>query len=125
MMVTAEDFVGLHQLVALYAHIVDAREWHRVGDLFAEDGVFDMSAFGTAPVQGPEAIARLWAAQTHPAAHHNSNMVVTVSADRWSLLTKGFGHWPDGRVGSMIYRDVVGRGEAGYRFASRVALPGY
>ena len=125
MTVAVEDFVGLHQLVALYSHVVDAREWHRTGEIFADDGVFDMSAFGTASVQGPEAIGRLWAGQTHPIAHHSTNMVVTVIAGGWSLLTKGFGHWPDRRVGSVIYRDIVRRGEEGYRFASRVALTDY
>ncbi len=123
MMVVVEDFIGLHQLVALYAHVVDAREWHRVDELFASDGVFDMSALGTAPVIGPHAIAALWAGQTHPSAHHNTNMVVTVTDDGWTLLTKGF--WPDGQVGSVIYRDVVRLGEAGYRFASRIVEIGY
>lgn len=119
------DFVGIHQLLALYGHIVDAREWDRVNELFADDAVFDMSELGTPPVVGPDAIGRLWASQSHPIAHHTTNMVVTPAAGGWTVLTKGFGHWPDGRLGSIIYRDHVRHGRMGYRFVSRIASPRY
>jgi hypothetical protein len=37
------------------------------------------------------------------------------------VLSKGLGVGPNGRVGSVVYRDVVERTPQGWRFVSRTA----
>ena len=58
----------------------------------------------------------------HPLAHHTTNVVVLQDDDGTvRVLSKGIGVGEAGRVGSVTYRDVVVRTEAGWRFASRTA----
>jgi SnoaL-like domain len=118
------DILAIHELLALYGHIIDEREWQRVGELFTPTTVYDMSDFGLARVVGAAAIGRLWSTPeaAHPLAHHATNIVVRENEDgTMQVLSKGLGIGPNGRVGSVVYRDVVERTAAGWRFASRTA----
>jgi hypothetical protein len=116
------DILAIHALLGLYGHIIDAREWHRVGELFTKDCVYDMTQFNLGVVRGAEAIGALWAAPdaAHPLAHHATNIVVSEDADGTvRVLSKGLGVGRNGRVGSVTYRDIVVRTDAGWRFAAR------
>ena len=56
----------------------------------------------------------------HPLAHHATNIIVSEDPDGTvRVLSKGLGVGPNGRVGSVVYRDVVVRTSAGWRFAAR------
>ena len=121
-MLPAEDVLAIHELLALYGHIIDEREWHRVGELFTADAVYDMRDFGLPQVRGGQAIGALWGAPdaAHPLAHHATNIVVREDPDGTvRVLSKGLGVGPQGRVGSVVYRDVVTRTSQGWRFAAR------
>ncbi|MBS0378715.1 MAG: nuclear transport factor 2 family protein [Proteobacteria bacterium] len=123
-MLDTADRLAIHELLGLYGHIIDAREWHRVSELFSADARYDMREFNLGEVRGPEAIRALWSAPeaAHPLAHHATNIVVSEDADGTvRVLSKGLGVGPNGRVGSVIYRDVVVRTAHGWRFASRAA----
>ena len=114
--------LAIHELLGLYGHIIDAREWHRVEELFTGDCTYDMREFGLGMVHGARAVAALWAAPDamHPLAHHATNIIV--SEDREGsvrVLSKGLGVGPNGRVGSVTYRDLVIRTPRGWRFAAR------
>lgn len=116
------DTLAIHELLGLYGHIIDAREWHRVEELFTADCTYDMREFGLGTVHGARAVAALWAAPDamHPLAHHATNIVVTEDADGTvRVLSKGLGVGRNGRVGSVTYRDVVRRTAGGWRFAAR------
>ena len=116
------DIVAIQQLLALYGHVIDEREWQRVGELFTPTAVYDMSEFGLGVVRGAAAIRGLWSRPdaAHPLAHHATNIVVTEDPDGTvRVLSKGLGIGSDGRVGSVVYRDVVERTPAGWRFAVR------
>ena len=118
------DIVAIQQLLALYGHIIDEREWQRVGELFTATAVYDMSEFGLGVVHGAAAIRELWSRPdaTHPLAHHATSIVVSEDADGTvRVLSKGLGVEPNGRVGSVVYRDVVVRTSEGWRFAARKA----
>lgn len=41
------DLVQIHQLLGHYGHLVDAKQWERLGEIFASDGV------SAAPVSKP------------------------------------------------------------------------
>ncbi len=116
------DTLAIHELLGLYGHIIDAREWHRVEELFTSDCTYDMREFGLGIVHGARAVAALWAAPDamHPLAHHATNIIVSQDRDGTvRVLSKGLGVGPNGRVGSVTYRDVVVRTSAGWRFAAR------
>jgi hypothetical protein len=120
----AGDIVAIQQLLALYGHVIDEREWQRVGELFTATAVYDMSEFGLGVVHGAAAIRELWSRPDamHPLAHHATNIVVSEEADGTvRVLSKGLGVGPNGRVGSVVYRDVVVRTSEGWRFAARKA----
>jgi len=122
MSLDAADILAIHQLLGQYGHIIDEREWHRVSELFTATALYDMSEFGLGVVRGAAAIGALWGRPDaqHPRAHHASNIVVSEDPDGTvRVLSKGLGVGPNGRVGSVVYRDVVERTPAGWRFVSR------
>jgi hypothetical protein len=125
MRLPAEDTLAIHELLALYGHIIDAREWQRVDELFTATARYDMREFGLGLVEGAAAIRELWSRPDamHPLAHHATNIVVSTDADGTvRVLSKGLGVGPNGRVGSVVYHDVVERTPAGWRFAARSAV---
>jgi SnoaL-like domain len=122
MSLDALDILAIQQLLALYGHIIDGREWHRVGELFTTGAIYDMSEFGLRVANGSAAIGELWSRPdaAHPLAHHATDIVVSEDPDGTvRVLSKGLGLGPSGRVGSVVYRDVVERTPAGWRFAAR------
>jgi hypothetical protein len=125
MSLPAEDTLAIHELLALYGHIIDGREWQRVDELFTATARYDMREFGLGLVEGAAAIRELWSRPDamHPLAHHATNIVVSTAADGTvRVLSKGLGVGPNGRVGSVVYHDVVERTQAGWRFAARSAV---
>jgi hypothetical protein len=123
-MLDARDTLAIHELLALYGHIIDERQWARAEELFTPRTVYDMREFGLGVVQGTAAIGELWSRPNaaHPLAHHATNILVNVDPDGTvRVLSKGLGVGPNGRVGSVVYRDVVERTPQGWRFVSRTA----
>jgi hypothetical protein len=121
-MLDVADTLAIHELLALYGHIIDERQWQRVDELFTATTVYDMTEFGLGKVVGASAIRALWSRPdaAHPLAHHATNIVITAGADGTAdVLSKGLGVGPNGRVGSVVYRDTVERTTAGWRFAAR------
>jgi len=121
-MLEVADTLAIHELLALYGHVIDERAWARVEELFTERTVYDMREFGLGVVTGAAAIRALWSGPgaAHPLAHHATNIIVSQDADGTvRALSKGLGVGANGRVGSVVYRDVLERTAAGWRFASR------
>jgi ketosteroid isomerase-like protein len=108
--VETDDRLAIHELMALYGHVVDEREWSRVPELFTDDAVYDLSPLGLGVFVGPDAIRSMWTAETthHPLAHHVTNVIITVDEDgtvrsRSKIIAPG----KSGRVASYSYRDIV------------------
>ena len=83
-MLDAIDIVLIHQLIGRYGHLIDHRRWDRFGELFLPDATIDYRG-GTGHVErrGRDAIVD-WFRElddTHPAAHHVTNIAVDDSAD--------------------------------------------
>jgi hypothetical protein len=118
-----KDRLEIHELLALYGHIIDDAEWDRLGELFTEDVVFDASDFGTPVDEGLAALTARWAAyDRHPLAHHATNIVISEKDGEVRLISKGLGVGRKGRVGSVTYRDVLRRTDYGWRIAKRKAV---
>jgi SnoaL-like domain len=121
-MLEAADVLAIHELLARYGHIIDERQWQRVEELFTERTRYDMREFNLGEVHGAAAIRALWSRPdaAHPLAHHATNILVSEDADGTVRVTsKGLGVGVNGRVGSVVYDDVVERTPAGWRFLSR------
>jgi ketosteroid isomerase-like protein len=124
-MLTLEHKLAIHDLIALYGHIVDERQFSRTHEVFTEDAVYDVSDFGAGVHVGHQAVAALWALPTslHPLAHHATNVIVSEDASGVvRVASKGIGLRPDGRTGSVTYHDVVEHRPEGWRITKRVAV---
>ncbi len=124
-MLDTADRLAIHELIGLYGIVIDERDWERVGELFTDDVVYDMSELGLGTLHGVAAVLHLWRSREdlHPLAHHATNIVVTAGADRDTAraISKGIGVGRKGRVGSVTYRDLLRRTPQGWRIASRHA----
>lgn len=121
-MLDVTDRLAIYELLALYGHIIDERQWSRIDELFTSDSVFDMSDLGWPTARGVAAIRGQWAHKDapHPLAHHGTNIVITEESDGTvHVLSKAMGVGYKGHVGSATYRDVLRKTPEGWRFAHR------
>lgn len=123
-MIETADRLAIHELLALYGHVIDERQWSDMESVFTVDVVYDATDFGHDVTRTLDELRDHWSGDEslHPLAHHATNIVVTEDADGTvRVLSKGIGVGPKGRVGSAVYRDVVVRTDAGWRIAYRRA----
>jgi hypothetical protein len=123
-MLSPHDIFDIQQLINLYGHIIDEREFSKAREVFAEDALYDVSDFGSGVLRGATAIAQLWAhaGDKHPLGHHATNIVLEEQSDGTvRVVSKGMGVRPNGTVSSVLYRDVVGRTALGWRILARTA----
>jgi len=120
---TAEDRLAIHELMGLYGHVIDERQFSRTGELFTADVRYDVSDFKAGVVVGVDAVVELWrSSERHPLAHHATNVVVTRDTDGTTrVVSKGIGVLADGKAASVTYRDVVVKTPHGWRIRERVA----
>lgn len=123
-MLSAEDQLAIHQLISLYGHLIDERQFSRSHELFTEDVRYDVTDFKSGEHVGIDAIVKLWTqTDRHPLAHHATNIIVTQDADGTTrVVSKGIGVLPDGKVGTTVYKDIVVKTASGWRIKDRVAL---
>jgi hypothetical protein len=55
-MLTPEDHIEIHQLLALHAFVFDENQLDRLGELFTPDAVYDMNATGLGAFEGIDTI---------------------------------------------------------------------
>jgi hypothetical protein len=117
----ASDRIALHELTALYGHLLDERRWDDLHLVFTDDVVFEGLTQTTHSIA--EKVA-LWTSaagiKQHPIAHHITNTVVTEDADGTvRLICKGIMVRATVAPVSIIYEDIAVRTEAGWRIARR------
>jgi SnoaL-like domain len=123
-MLETVDRVAIHELLALYGHLVDEKRWDELHLVFTEDATFDFTDFGNGTTSSLEDLITLWTSEAadHPLAHHASNVVITEGLGAAvEVLSKGIAVGTNGRVSSITYRDVVVRTPFGWRMAARTA----
>lgn len=118
------DYIAIHQLLNLYGHVFDERQWSRFPELFTDDVVIDFSSFGAPPMENMEA-ARTFFVEVakvpdgHTLAHHATNIYIErCNGDEARVLSKGVS-LRHGVMGSTVYRDILRRTPAGWRIARR------
>jgi SnoaL-like domain len=100
-LLSVEDNLATHELIALYGCVIDERRFSRTVEIFSDDAVYDATDFGKGIVIGHAQIAELWSdpASIHPFAHHATNIVIHErGADAVGVVSKGVGVRPDGTV---------------------------
>lgn len=125
-MLPADDVLAIDQLIAAYGHIVDAREWERLSELFTEDLVFEPWQEGVAPTTSLDGLIERWSEPgfPHPTAHHATNILITPAGDGTVAVTwKGISVHRDGLSRSFVYHERLRKTERGWRgFWRRVEL---
>ena len=123
-MLSVEDQLAIHQLISLYGHIIDEREFSRSHELFTQDVRYDVNDFEAGVHVSIDAIVALWqVSDRHPLAHHATNVVITQEMDGTTrVVSKGIGVLPNGKVGSVVYKDIVVKTPQGWRIKDRIAL---
>lgn len=120
------DVTEIHQLLALYGHVIDDRRWDDLDQLFTDDAFFDASEFGSPITRSLAELKDMWAGDDvqHPVAHHATNIVVSQGDDGTvHVRSKGLGVLRSGKVASLTYRDELRMTPVGWRLARRVASP--
>ncbi len=119
-MLDTHDLVAIQQLMAHYGHLVDAREFRRLGDIFSEDGTFDVAAHRAGRHEGLAAVIAFFERATHPLAHHATNLYVYEEAGSTRALSKYAVPSEAGRMFGGDYQDVLIRTANGWRIQERI-----
>ncbi|WP_328395060.1 nuclear transport factor 2 family protein [Nocardia sp. NBC_00416] len=125
--ITTEDRAAIHEVIALHGHLVDDREWDRLGEVFAEDVVFDVTDYGYGIVRGLQAVQDLARGnqgdEGAPLGHHVTNVVV-LGRDGATVRvrSKALTVTATGTCGSAVYEDVLAPEARGWRISSRRAV---
>jgi 3-phenylpropionate/cinnamic acid dioxygenase small subunit len=122
--ITTEDRVAIHDVIALHGHVADDRDWDRLGEVFTDDVVFDVTDYGYGTLHGLPAMQDLVRDSrgdaSQPLGHHVTNIVIvgqdggTVRA-RSKALTVAV----EGTSTSAVYEDVLRREAQGWRISYR------
>jgi len=115
------DLDDIERLIFLYGHVIDDKEFDRLGEIFAEDGSFAIEGTDIA-LSGLAAIEAFMRSITHPLAHYSTNVLIDLEprADVATAKVKIFAPRANGTCALGTYHDVVVRTDNGWRFQSRL-----
>jgi hypothetical protein len=118
---SADDLAQLQQLTALYVHVIDAKQWDRLEELYPDDGVFDLTGLlGTETVfAGIDAVKGFLTSMPMPLAHISTNHAFFEVDGEVHGLGKWFMPTDEGTVHGGVYRDRFVRTPAGWRLQER------
>ena len=114
------DIVAIQEVLALYGHVIDEREWSRLDEVFTDDHHFHSSTGRV--FRSLDELRAYWLGPevTHPIGHHVTNIIVTpVDEDTASCISKGLYVRAEDQITSAVYRDVVVRTAHGWRLRER------
>ncbi len=126
-MLSVEDRLDIHELLALHGHLMDEGAFDRLDELFTPDFVYDVSLLGGGELEGAAALeeAARMLGDANPIGHHVTNVIVLAAdePDSARVKSKGIGVNTDGTTGSVAYEDVVTRTADGWRIHRRRVVP--
>lgn len=119
-MISAEDILAIHAVLADYGHVVDDHDWDRAHEVFAEDVVFERGD-GRPDLHGIADIVATFKGR-NMYAHVTTNTTVTEDDDGTVRAHSKFIGFPnEGPPVTGDYRDVLVRTPAGWRLRGRHA----
>ncbi len=116
------DLVEIQQLMAHYGHLVDAKQWDRLGEIFADDGAFDVVSYRAGRHEGLAAVREFFAKAAHPPAHHATNLYVYEDGGAVRAQSKFAVPGEAGRMFGGDYRDELVKTSRGWRIRERVVI---
>ena len=117
------DRQAIYELLAKYGHILDDVAHHRYPEIFTEDVVFDMGAYGHANLNSRAEIAAASQGR-NMYGHLTTNIVIEeLVHDSARVHSKYIVFANDGGIHTGDYFDVVVRTDAGWRLKVRKAVP--
>jgi hypothetical protein len=119
-MLDTHTLVAIQQLHARYAHLVDARAFRQLGEIFSPDGAFDVTAYQAGRHEGLAAVITFFERAQHPLAHHATNLYVWEEGGVVRALSKYLVPGDGGRMFGGDYADVLALGPDGWRIRERV-----
>lgn len=120
-MLSADDIVAIHRVLAEYGHVVDDHDWGRAHEVFTEDVVFDRGEAGQPNLHGISDIVATFRGR-NAYAHHTTNIVVTEAADGAVHVHSKLLCFPnEGTPFTGDYYDTMARTPAGWRISHRRA----
>jgi hypothetical protein len=128
------DIILIHQLLGRYGHTIDHRRWDEFAELFVPEATIDYrGGSGHVERSGRDAIVAWFRelADSHPPAHHVSNIVVDELADPSrpvDVHSKFLAPYTRAesvpkRLYGGDYHDVVVKTADGWRFAHKQCIP--
>jgi hypothetical protein len=122
--VNTDDIVEINQIMGLYAHVIDGKQWHRLDELYTEDGVFDLSGLVGSELryEGIDAIKGFLTSMPMPLAHIATNTYVFEADGKVQSRGKWFMPTDEGTVSGGVYRDVWAKTDRGWRLKERLVF---
>lgn len=119
---TADAERDIERVLYSVAYILDAGEYDRMGEVFAEDVVF--SNPGRLEAEGLDVLIEAFKGIANPARSHSvTNVIVTVQGDTATSLCKAHTVRADGEVAPAEYSDMLRLTPEGWRVAERRIRP--
>ncbi len=114
-----DDRLAIGELLANYGHVLDDLAHDRYPEIFTDDAVFDMSAFGRPSLNSRAEIANAFQGR-NLYGHLTTNIVIEeLTRDSARVRSKYIGFANDGGIQTGDYFDVVVRTEHGWRLKVR------
>lgn len=115
------DRIELHELPGRYGDAIDDRDWDRLGQIFTDDAVFDLTDLGAPRLEGLAEIKRFMDEDAqHPRTHLMTNIYADETTDGARLCFRIVALLPERAVGTASYVDEVVKTPAGWRVRHRV-----
>jgi SnoaL-like domain len=119
-----DDLLEIHNVLALWGHVLDNRDWDRLSDCLTEDAEYDSPFFGFHGSGYANVLALLRDGKHTAVAHHCTNVLIEPGAgpDERNVRSKGIGVREDGTISSVTYVDKFRRTPAGWRITKRALV---
>lgn len=114
----AHDRLALHELPGRYGDLIDDKDWEGLAAIFTDGATFSING---RPLASLAEIRHYMAYEAnHPLAHLMTNVYVDEIDGAIVLSSRIVAMRPDGTIKSGRYRDVVVKGDQGWRVTERV-----
>jgi len=119
-----DDITEINQVMGLYAHVIDGKQWHRLDELYTDDGVFDLTGLVGSEMrfEGIDAIKGFLTSMPMPLAHIATNAYVFEEDGEVRSRGKWFMPTDEGTISGGVYRDRWEKAGKGWRLKERAVF---
>ena len=118
------DTAEIHNIAALYGHVVDHQEWDQLDRIYTRQACYDGSGTSGARHEGLDAIRKFLITVPHPIAHHTTNIHLEFAPQ--GVSATGRAKWlairPDMSITSGYYEDHWTKTNVGWRLCERASF---